>query len=247
MREPGKRPDWQTLNAYVDGELDVAHHASVAAAIAADGDLAHQVAALARLRAATAEAFAADVSEGVVPALPEPPRRGRRWAAIAAAALIGVAISLVGWHMYEAAEEPALAAHRKWATRPVDPFATASRRVGIAVPDLADAGLQVALVKAVGEAFHIGYLGNRGCRVSLWAAPDGKAAARSEDRRGDTLIARWSGGGYRYWAIASGMPAVRFAVIAASLERATIEQRSPDEATRIALRSGRDQSLPCLG
>lgn len=43
-------PDWAELNAYVDGELDGATAARVAAAVARDAGLAREVARLAQLK-----------------------------------------------------------------------------------------------------------------------------------------------------------------------------------------------------
>jgi anti-sigma factor RsiW len=246
--EPNMTPDWPTLNAYVDGELDIEQRAQVAAAIAADGELALQVASLARLRAATAEAFAAEATAIDAPTLPRamPRPAWRRWPAMAAAALLAVSIAVAWWSLPGGAD-PALQAHLRWAASPAEGVVTATRRGTVDIPDLSDAGLRVALVRAEGNALHIGYLGSRGCRVSLWVAPDDAVRPRRDERQGETLIARWAEGGLGYAAIATGMPTARFAAIAAGLEQATLNRRLPDPATRLALQSGRDQSAPCLG
>ena len=47
----GARPDWATLNAYVDGELQPGEAARVARAVASDHALADATATIARLRA----------------------------------------------------------------------------------------------------------------------------------------------------------------------------------------------------
>lgn len=246
--DPHLPPDWVTLNAYVDGELSPAEHAAVAAAIASNADIARQVASLARLRVATAEAFAAEAAGVATPVVPAAAPGGRRgWIAIAATVLLAVALSTVAWWRLDRTEDPAVQAHLRWIASPEQPVVAATQRGAIEIPDLAAAGLRVAHVAAAGDTLHVGYLGNRGCRVSLWVVPDAAVRPRRDQRIGDTLISRWSHGGQGFAAIATGMPAGRFAVIASSLEQATIERRPPDDATRLALQSGRDHSAPCLG
>ncbi|WP_119420205.1 hypothetical protein [Desertibaculum subflavum] len=246
--DPPLSPDWVTLNAYVDGELSPGEHAAVAAAIASDAELARRVASLARLRVATAEAFAAEIDGIAMPSVPASAIRPRyRRAGLAAAAVLALAVSMLAWWTLDRPDDQALQAHLGWAAAPEHSVIAAAQRGAIEIPDLADAGLRVAHVAATGDTMHIGYLGSRGCRVSLWVTPDDEVRTRRDERQGDALIARWSYGGHSYAAIATGMPAARFAVIASSLEQATIERRMPDDATRLALQSGRDQSAPCLG
>ncbi|MBT3305927.1 MAG: hypothetical protein HN377_05525, partial [Alphaproteobacteria bacterium] len=50
---------FEILNAYVDGELDSASTAEVARAVAEDGELARQVAAISRLRSVLADSLEA--------------------------------------------------------------------------------------------------------------------------------------------------------------------------------------------
>ncbi|MCH6588383.1 MAG: zf-HC2 domain-containing protein, partial [Proteobacteria bacterium] len=74
-----RQPDWQTLSAYVDGELSAAEAAEVARALADDRTLAGRVASLTRLKATVQ-----DMGEAAEITLPTPRRRHWRPAALAA-------------------------------------------------------------------------------------------------------------------------------------------------------------------
>jgi anti-sigma factor RsiW len=83
------RTGWQTLNAYVDGELSAAESAEVARALAEDPALVDQVASLTRLKAAVQDGI-----EEVNLALPRVQRRTWRPTALAASL---AAVRAVGW------------------------------------------------------------------------------------------------------------------------------------------------------
>ncbi len=93
----GRQPCWETLNAYIDGELPAGEAAEVARALARDRALADQVASLARLKAATQSALS---NPDPPLALTLPARRIWNWRPIALAAsltlvvVIGLAVSL---------------------------------------------------------------------------------------------------------------------------------------------------------
>jgi len=120
--------DDETLMAYVDGELDAARRAEIAAALARDPGLARRIESQRVLRARVSDAFAPVLEQPVPEALRAAAagRRGtvvqfparaarasgarwgaREWLAMAASVVLGVAIS---WRMFTPAESNLMAA-----------------------------------------------------------------------------------------------------------------------------------------
>ncbi len=259
-----KYPDWEELNAYVDGELDAHDSARVARAVATDPALAEQVAILTRLKAA--------VTEGLEPVdLPAvKPKRRLRWYAVAAAVVLmvaaGVGTYVAPWPRQGDAGllQRAAAAHRTWVERDE---ADDVREVGAGVllsslhrlgpeahvPDLSASRLTISMVTTVpasgadGPALHIGYTGTRGCHVSLWISPaGGDLGPRLVERRAGALRSFvWRAGSLAYVLINSGMDEGRFTLIARTVHRATLERLPLDAETRMALRESREASMPC--
>jgi hypothetical protein len=249
------------LDAYIDGELDAVAAAEVAAAVARDRALAARVATLARLKAETRRAFAAPA----MPLAATVPRRPRRTllAALAAAAAVAAAVLVwSGWRIESAGWlEPALAQHGAWiagqaAGDRVDLHA--SRLMvglhdlgsGAQIVDLSAADLQIAKIEFVtaggmARAVHVGYLGSRGCRVSLWIGRGGGPAAPLQARFGGTSAEAWQVDRLTYVLLATGMAAERFELIARSVREATVRRAPFTAEARQALRESRDHSLPC--
>ena len=251
---------WQRVNAYVDGELDPASAADIAAAVARDRALADAVATLTQLKAATAasvEAPAISIRE---------PRRP--WHRLALAASLALAIGLAAAIALHAGRDDsssfarAVERHTAWAaserteagTELPGPTLAGLARLGFAaeIPDLADAGLTLAQVTVVDErdgaaGFQIRYVGTRGCRVSLLVerARSGTAAARQNV--GSVRAVSWLVQDLQYTLLASGMYEQRFETIAATAEASTRRERPTVDRLRQALREQREQSPPCLG
>ena len=245
---------WTSLNAYVDGELDAAAAADVAAAIARDPELAAHVAALARLKAATK-------AQGAAPAsIPSPPERrhSRRLAlpsALAAgfAAILlaaGVAWSILGHPQEPAWLRPAASAHEQWLAAPAgvaragriseDDLLREARAAGIAgVPDLAEAQLRTVWVATTENAgLYVGYIGIHGCRLGLWVGNPVRETPRelaSLMLPGLTAYA-WQAGGRAYVVVARGMDADRLNLLARTIEHLTRQGQRLDDGTRTALR-----------
>ena len=97
MTDP--RPSFETINAYVDGELAADAAAAVARALALDRSLAEQVATLSCLKAAVQE-----TCDDVEFALPPPPQP-RQWAP-AVAACVGLVAFLLGSVAIDIATRP---------------------------------------------------------------------------------------------------------------------------------------------
>lgn len=251
---------WQKLNAYVDGELDPAEAAELAAQVASDRRVASTVATLTRLKAATAAA----ALDGAPPALiaARAPRRWR-WAVAATVAALVVAGALRTLTDTGRPDARVVERHLAWAdqdaSEPVD-SATAARvlvglgRLGVTaeIPDLTDAGLHLARIAVLDPAggaagLHIGYVGTRGCRVSLIIERSADDRAPVMSQPVGAAIARWVVDGAAYTLVASGMHPPRFATIAASAEAATRSRAQAPAEIREALRGQRDASPPCVG
>lgn len=225
---------FEMLSAYVDGELDAADAAHVAAAAAADPGLATAIARLQGLRASVAASIPEFVylPTGAVRQLRISWRPLHHVAIAASVALLLLAGLAVLTHQTPeqsprlAAElAPAVAIHDRWleTSLPAMPMEQAS-----AAPFdrlLAATGLRLVLRDRAElddgvEAVHSRFVGERGCRLSLFES----AASESADRErmdigheGALLLAHWSDGRQSFVIVARDMNPVRFATIVGSL------------------------------
>ena len=128
------------------------------------------------------------------------------------------------------------------------------------VPDLRSAGLTLVRLSA-GPGFdgrnslHLGYRGQRGCRLSLFVleggigldeglrdlAPELGAGAAASGRQ----AVAWQSGGFSNLLLAEGMDPLRFAEISRRVYHASLEQRPFDAETRLALQRSREESQRC--
>jgi anti-sigma factor RsiW len=252
---------FETLNAYVDGELDAATAAEVARAVAEDPALARQVAALSRLRLAVAESI-----EVPPLAVPAPPSKSGRAAAIAAgiALVVFIAGSILvanfdrspgahwlartwqvhhGWSVEEATAQP----------RPGLQFAQFAEAVPDAyVPDLSASRLSLvhaAIVPFTGRqrALLAGYRGTRGCKISLlvFSSPRDLGEGLSAFYEDGNEAYGWRTASLGYVILSDGMDSARFRLLAETVHKASRRHLPFDEETRIALRNSRDYSVPC--
>lgn len=244
--------DWQDLNAHVDGELDAARQARMAGRIANDRDLARSAAVLARLRAETANAFleeAAEIRSPVLSGHRPASSRTLPYRLLAAAIFLAVLAGIALHAVRRPGADPAVEAHLRWVETP--PAATetlvSARHPAFPseVPSLDAAGLRMVRATMEGEALHLGYLGPRGCRVSLWISPGKRDGAFMLESKGSLLIARWSAHGFMHAVLADGMPAARFSRIAAALHEASVNPAAP--AARLAESGVREPEARCLG
>jgi hypothetical protein len=262
---------WETLNAYVDGELPAGAAAEVARALARDSALARQVASLTRLKAATQEVVQDLGGAGEI-ALPAPPNRRWRPAALAASLGLVLAIGLAAALVPNLGERPpfwvtqARAAHEAWATLQ-DPVplevdgvvlvalgqAGAGSYLKAYLPDLKSARLTLTYLESValadgGAALHAGYRGTRGCKITLLVLPGGEALPRELTRHDDAALRAfaWRAGPLGYILLAEGMDEARLKLIAETVHSATLKNSPVDAETRTALRESRERSQPCL-
>jgi hypothetical protein len=241
MADSKREEDLLRLNALVDGELDTAERATMAARIASDRDLARTHATLSRLKAVVAE-MATDKTGIVLPRSVLPRSQIRRRILPAAAALLfAVAGSWALWVGPERLERSDISA------RPEAVAVTlAALPAGTSVPVLDGAGLQLigVTVQQAGDTpvLRANYRGPHGCRLELRAY------------RGDAILPAAQATIHRAWRVADvayeldghGMPAWRFAIIAEAAERQTRRESIP-KAIEHGLREARLGAPPCTG
>lgn len=259
----GRRISFEMLNAYVDGELDTSAAAEVARAVADDAALARELAALSRLRSAVAESI--EVPPLSVPATP-PASSGR---GIAVAASIALVVFIAGsilvtratsspgadwlaraWHIHRDWSEKEVTAQN----RPTLHFARHAEAVpGAYVPDLSASRLSLvhaAMVPFTGDrqVLLAGYRGTRGCRISLLIFPAAEALGDglTAFRDGNDEAYGWRVGRLGYVIMSDGMDSDRFALLAESVHKTSMEHLPFDTETRVALRRSRDHSAPCV-
>ncbi len=166
-------PSWDTLNAYVDGELPTSEAAQVARALARDRSLADQVACLTQLKAAVQETVR-NLEHSIEIAVPGRLRRNWRPAALAASLMLAAVVGLAAYFIPLQGERPenwadnwavqAHSLHDAWVVAPdVTPLgiggvvlvAQAPAQVGGArflrayLPDLTSAKLTLTRVETV--------------------------------------------------------------------------------------------------
>jgi len=242
----GQKPDFATLNAYVDGELEPPAAAAVARAAADDAGVAAEVAKLHAMKATLRDAFDSSTVIAVYPprsALGHLPR-------LAMGAGLAVAIVAAGlWfgvhrfdHQATSANvfAAALMRHDTWLSEPVtmEPIPVAA---GFVLPDLALSGLRLeSLDRNVNldgvAATRIGYVGHKGCHLSLFVVNASKAIDTRAVGANDLLHAdSWAIGDTAYLAIARHMDPVRFATVSHALRLATENGVPLDARIRTAL------------
>ena len=259
-------PDWKTLNAYVDGELDPAAAAAVADAAGADAAVADEIALLYRLKGIThalAPEAPADLADLV-------PKRRRIWpaalaACIAAAMVAGTAL----WVALATVRTPALPSdllvtardlHDKWLAAdahgptnvPPAVLLTALTRFGQTpvVPDLESTALAIGLVTVAhgpdGPVLQVGYRGHHGCHLSLFVFPDARLPRTAAlAATGKERAYGWRVHDLGYLLFAVGMDQTRLALIAEKVEQATRARAPLDAAARQQLAENKRASVTC--
>ena len=222
-----EKPDFTTLSAFVDGELDWPETEWVRAWIAHDSDVARQVETLQALKADVA-----GLSFDVRPVKSPPPvsaqRRGT-FALIAASLL--VVIVLGGYRM--GFDGPANAEERM-AQQVVAAYENGDRDVQApivqtSVEDIElfrSAGLNLKAQERLhfggSEVAHRSYVGPGGCRVSVFEFPahaiDEEAVSRLIRLDEHVLSAGWKSSRNAYLMVARRMDEKRFDAIAAALK-----------------------------
>lgn len=255
---------WDVLNAYVDGELDRAMSARVAAAAAQDTTLAARIATLSKLKASTP-------GPGI-PAhpIPPPPAATKRhrlasWRSYAIAA--GLTLILAAGILTQGRRAPnaddmwltgALAAQRQWidaASQNVSrdrPVVTIGAAVAARALDLSDADLKLVYAATMppvtgSEAMFLGYRGPHGCLVGLWiGAPQDNVGSEPKifDAR-DIRVRAWHDRVTGYALLSKGMDPARIDRLAAAVARLTDPREIVDDSVRTALRDVTRTGVAC--
>lgn len=260
------RPGWETVNAYVDGELSPVEAAQVAAAVARDRELASQVAILARLKAETAMLKRApDRSR-----LPAATVRKRPWIVTASAGAVTAAVILVSLMLVHRDTQlaspawllPARALHTQWVRQGIDaaalratpaPWAAhATQAFAVPwVPDLRAINLRQHSVHQVDTAqdgvVHVGYTGPRGCMLSFVTWRGEHALASEPQRFGDGADAAWAWrvGDIGYLLLATRMAPERLAVVVEVVHEATLRRAPPGPEAQRQYLASRRTTAPC--
>ncbi|NQV45288.1 MAG: hypothetical protein HQ501_10310 [Rhodospirillales bacterium] len=268
------KPDLESLNAYVDGELSKDAATSVARAIANDPAVARKVVALTDLRSALADSIdAPDIRiDDLFPISDAGARRRgtgsrhHKWLAIAACLAGLLLIGTFGYRntagrMSETWITPVLAVHDIWSLESANALATPIQPINflsnelarlVYVPDLTSAKLQMVYVNPehrVGSAnfFVAGYAGTRGCKITLVAQiAEGVLDENPRDIGITKLRAlAWNAGPLDYILMSQGMDNDRFELIAATVHESSINHHPVNSQTRVALGLSRELSAPC--
>ena len=244
---------WQKLNAYVDGELSAREKAAVAEDIASDPSLAHAVAILQGVKAELAE------FPGCVPAKR---RRGGfslpfvPWLSAACIALLVAGGAVLATQLTTAEPSSLLAQHRAWAETAraggpeVQGAGVAKVLFGPQLPSLEPFGLRLDSAGLVSladgeEALHAGYVGQRGCRISLFLLPK-DAIPDDPALPAGILQASGQAGSWRYRVLAQDMDSARFALIASALDEQLRLVAPLSEESRLAYEDNPAARAPCL-
>ena len=247
---------WQKLNAYVDDELSAKEKAAVAEDIAADPELARGVAVLQALKAELAEFPQNKTAKGTRPGGGPMPSSLPRWLSAACVAFLLVGAAFFAERLFQPGQDPLLAQHMAWAQTepPVNVAApdagVVSAFFGSQLPSLEPFGLRLNTVNLTAlhsgeEVLHAGYIGRRGCRVSLFLLPAGTEASRLDGLEG-LLHAEGEVGRWTYHLLAQDMNAARFALIARALEEQLRLLAPLAEDSRLAYRADPAARAPCL-
>jgi len=262
-----ERPDWTTLNAYVDGELSSGEAAAVARAAGADANVAEQIAVLYKLKGGVLEALppAPDDLAALLSPPAAPRRTGRLGVGLAAACLV-CALALGGlWAARETVTadtgllDRARILHAEWLaadtrgdampTPAVFDMLSSFGRLPI-VPDLTSTGLDIVKVSVVDgtaqKLLHVAYRGHHGCHLSLFVASDTTLPGSpvSPDA-GLELVHSWQAGELSYMLYALGMDQRRFDLISQKVERATRDAAPLDALDRQQLAANSLGAAPC--
>lgn len=229
--------DLLRLNALVDGELDPAERAEIAARLAVERDLARTYAVLAQLKATIAES-----ADAPAPFVLPTARRPRARTFMAAAAGL---VTAIGLGIIVARSLLPIASPDEDKAEGPTAITLASLPAGTYLPRLDTAGL-----KLIGLAINPGgvplisasYRGPHGCRLDLRAWPTGTEGPPHSG----TSKRTWTAGGLTYELVAHGMPTWRFGIIADGAEQQTQLSADPDRVDR-RLREANNGAPPCVG
>ncbi|MGE7469970.1 anti-sigma factor family protein [Bosea sp. NPDC003192] len=241
--------DWETLNAFADGELAPVEQRVLAERLATSPETAERLRSIVRLKQGL-RGLPADVAPPLPSLSTAPRQRWHRAAAIAAALVIAAAVAftpiLLRRDASDAFLSASMAAHEQFASAPAQPAAIVAPAAALPVAnELSRLGLQPVwqTASASGEV-RIGFIGARGCRLSLHVSSHDEPAPAPA--QADAALTGWNAGGRGYLLIATGMPQARFEMIAGFIKALTSEPADKVEPLRTALQNEWRNAQPCL-
>ena len=258
--------NWETLNAYVDGELSANENADVANAIALDPELAQQFATLSRLKATLA---AANCSHDELYDI-DSPSTEKTWLPWAAASVIAITVgAILAWFIVgnnfllpidgiQLAEK----VHTEWLEENTSTADHNLQQISVRdldylhinayVPDLSGVNLSFSGIRKISSGksrgMHIGYQGPSGCMVSLVVLnkPMGLSDELASFERDQHLLYGWQVKQTVFYLLAYKMDPQRLAKVARVVNKLTRERLPLDPESIIALNEARSSSKPCL-
>jgi anti-sigma factor RsiW len=253
-------PEWENLNAYIDGELVEADARALESRLATDPDLRQE---LDRLR---------DVKDRLTrmrPSLTEaaPPLHAhsaagfRKYYAIAASLVVAVVLSTIG--VLIIGSEPAgwlqqaRTVHTEQSQRAyiveeryIPQMVSSGQALEFPAPDLTASRLYLVDISTRAwndrETIAMHYRGLRGCRLTLVAieeSDDDDKIPQNNDT--GSLIRNWTHAGFEFLIIADGMDPDRFASVAAYTEIATIGTVRANDRMQTAMAETQREARPC--
>lgn len=241
--------DWERLNAFADGELAPAGQRAMAERLSASPEAAETLRSIVRLKQEL-RALPADEAPSP-PSLPAPSHPvWRRAGAIAASLIVAAGVAFTPILLRRDASGTFLAtsltAHEQFANAAPQPALTVVPASAVpVVTEFARLGLQpVWQETSTAGDVRIGFVGARGCRLSLHVSPHA-GAAPPPDQSTKTL-AGWKSSERSYLLIATGMPPERFEMIAGFIKALTSEPADKAEPLRTALQNDWRSAQPCL-
>jgi len=262
-----RKPGWDKLNAYVDGELRPAEAEEISRAANLDPDIAGQIALLYHMKGSVQAALPSAPPDLD---LPEAPKQGRIGVRFFAACISGLALlamiafslirttapTVVDQHAFM---DTARYLHEQWLakeksqttdTPPV--ILAALTRFGSlpVVPDLESTGLSIGLVsvseRREARILQIGYRGHHGCHLSLFVLRDGHPFdVALDDRKALERVRIWQVANLDYLLFSRGMDVRRFSLIAETVERATRAGAPLSDRDRQLLAENKRNSASC--
>ncbi len=260
---------WETVNGYVDGELPPRDAAEVAKAVATDPELAEYVSMLSSLKAAVAHSTDG-LTRDLDLTLTSKKSKKSKWilwaAGFATVLLLGALMSalVLKPNLFYPASGVQLAEiiHTEWLKSEFEHSASKHRAVlkeslqglylDAYIPDLNKVNLSFSGIRRVVtrgvEGLHIGYVGPRGCMVSLVVF---KNHIRLSDklsyfRAGGRPVYGWRVGTTGFYLLAHKMDPYRVETIAEVVRELTRARLPLDPPSIIALNDARASSEPCL-
>lgn len=241
--------EWERLNALADGELAPAEQRAMAERLASSPATTERLRGIVRLKQEL-EALPADEAPPLPSISTSSRPRWRQVAAIAAVLVIASAVALTPVLLRRDTSESflvaSLAAHEQFASASSQPEAAIAPAAAAPVAsELARLGLQLVWQKiAANGEVRIGFVGTRGCRLSLHVSPHAQLTSRADPAI--STLTGWNAQGRSYFLIATGMPPARFELIAGFIKALTSEPADKLEPLRTALQSDWRSAQPCL-